>query len=493
MSIERKSGILLHVSSLPNKFGIGTFGKEAFEFVDFLKKSGQKIWQILPLNPVMEGNSPYSTCSAFALNPYFIDLDLLTEDGLLQEIQYKNVDFGSNPTRVDFEKIHANKMRILRQAYENSKGKHLEGYLLFVENNKEWLYQYAEFMSFRSYFKTSLQNWDLEVKRKSTNALENYHSLIEQGEYNFWIFLQYISNRQWINLKKYANDNGIRIFGDMPIYVSSDSADLWANPEIFDVDIELNPRYVAGCPPDDYALDGQRWGMPVFNWDYLEQTDFDWWMKRMERNIKLYDVIRIDHFRGLESFYSIPADEDNARNGVWRVAKGKHFFDKIKRRFGDIDIVLEDLGLITEDVIELKNYTGYAGMKVFQFADFNNLNHPYLPHNCEENSIIYTSTHDNNTLLGWLRNISDDEKNALQSYLDTYEEYNMTWKCIEKVMSSKSKLSIIPMQDLLELGSEARMNIPGFAYENWEWRVIKDALHADFSKKIYQITQKYNR
>lgn len=493
MSIERSSGILLHVSSLPNKYGIGTFGKEAYEFVDFLKKSGQRFWQMLPLNPVAEGNSPYSTYSAFALNPYFIDLDLLKEDGLLQEIQYKNVDFGNDPSKVDYNKIYENKMGVLRQAYKNSRGNHLEGFRLFIENNKDWLIQYAEFMSFRSYFNTALQNWELEAKRKSVKTMEKYHSLIGQDEFDFWIFLQYIGNKQWMNLKKYANDNGIKILGDLPIYVSSDSVDVWANPGIFDVDIELNPHYVAGCPPDDYAPDGQRWGMPVFNWDNLEQSDFNWWIKRIERNATLFDVIRIDHFRGLESFYSIPIEEETAKNGVWRKARGKLFFDRIKNRFGDLDLVLEDLGFITKDVIDLKTYTGYAGMKVFQFADFNDINHPYLPHNCEKNSVIYTSTHDNDTLLGWLKNKSDDEKCLVQNYLDTYEEYNITWKCIEKVMSSKSKLSILPMQDFLELDSEARMNTPGLAYGNWEWRLNKDSLSFNLSEKIYRTTVKYNR
>ena len=493
LSIERTSGILLHVSSLPNKYGIGTFGKEAYEFVDFLKKSGQRIWQILPLNPVAEGNSPYSTYSAFALNPYFIDLDLLTEDGLLQENQYTNLDFGSDPARVDYDKIHDNKMRMLRHVYENSKGKQLEGYDFFVENNKEWLFPYAEFMSFRRYLNTSLQNWNTEVKGKLAHAMENYHSLIGQDEFDFWTFVQYISNKQWMNLKKYVNDNEIRIFGDMPIYVSGDSADVWANPEVFDVDADLNPQHVAGCPPDDFAPDGQRWGMPVFNWNYLERTGYDWWIKRIERNVTLFDVIRIDHFRGLESFYSIPIDEDTAINGEWVKAKGKIFFDEIKNRFGNIEIVLEDLGFITNDVIDLRTYTGYPGMKVFQFANFNDSHHPYLPSNCEINSVIYTSTHDNDTLLGWLNNLNDDEKRLVQSYLNTYEEYNMTWNCIEKVMSSKSKLSIIQMQDFLELGSEARMNIPGIAYGNWEWRVSKDVLISDLSEKINHMTKKYNR
>lgn len=493
MSIEKRSGILLHVSSLPNKYGIGTFGKEAYEFVDFLKQSGQRVWQILPLNPVAEGNSPYSTYSAFALNPYFIDLELLTEDGLLQQIQFENVDFGSNPERVDYHKISEKKMQILRMAYENGKTKILEGYQDFIENNKEWLFHYSEFMSLRRYFNKPLLDWDVEVKDRSPQALKKYHSLIGQENFDFWVFLQYICNKQWLNLKKYANNNNIQILGDMPIYVSNDSADVWANPKVFDVDIELNPRHVAGCPPDAFALDGQRWGMPVFNWDYIEQTNYDWWMKRIERNVKLYDVIRIDHFRGLVSYYSIPVDEETARNGVWVEAKGRAFFDKINERFGDVDIVLEDLGFITQDVIDLKNDTGYPGMKVFQFAGFNDANHPYLPHNCEVNSVIYTSTHDNDTLLGWVQNLSEDELRLVQRYLETDEEYNMAWKCIEKVMSAKSKLSIIPIQDFLGLDSADRMNIPGVPEGNWEWRVVKNSLSQDLSEKINQMTKTYER
>ena len=403
------------------------------------------------------------------------------------------MDFGSNPAKVDYDKIHKNKMSVLRLAYETSKGKQLEGFDLFVENNKEWLFDYAAFMSIRGYFNTSLQNWDTEAKRQSERAMEKYHSLISQDELDFWIFLQYISNTQWMKLKKYANDNGIKIFGDMPIYVSSDSADVWANSEVFDVDVDLNPQHIAGCPPDDYAPEGQRWGMPVFNWNYLEQTDYNWWMKRIERNVQLFDVLRIDHFRGLESFYSIPVDDETAINGEWVKAKGKIFFDRIKNRFEDFDIVLEDLGFITQEVIDLREYTGYPGIKVFQFANFHEPDHPYLPSNCKENSVVYTSTHDNDTLVGWQKHLSDEEKRNVQCYLDTYEEYNMIWKCIEKVLSSKSKLSIIPMQDYLELDSEARMNIPGIADGNWEWRVLKDVLNDELSEKIMKATKKYNR
>lgn len=493
MSIERTSGILLHVSSLPNKYGIGTFGKEAFEFVTFLKQSGQKVWQILPLNPVAEGNSPYSTYSSFAINPYFIDLDLLLEDGLLKAIDYNYVDFGVNQTRIDYDKVYKNKLSILRLAYKNSKGKHLEGFHSFIENNKEWLQDYATFMSFRSFFNAPLQQWNIDVKRKTPQAMEYYHSLIGQEEFDFWIFLQYIGNKQWFNLKKYANDHEISLFGDMPIYVSSDSADVWANPEVFDIDLELNPQHVAGCPPDSFAPEGQRWGMPVFKWEYLEQTNYDWWMKRIERNVALYDVIRIDHFRGLESYYAIANEEETATNGIWVKARGKQFFKQLKKRFGNIDIVLEDLGFITEDVVDLKNDTGFPGMKVFQFAEFMDINHPYLPTNCEVNSVIYTSTHDNDTLFGWLTKLNEEEKLHVQRYLETNEEYNLIWKCIEKVMGSKSILSIIPMQDFLQLSSEARMNVPGTAYGNWEWRVSKDSFSADLANKICQTTKKYNR
>ncbi|MBB6446629.1 4-alpha-glucanotransferase [Bacillus benzoevorans] len=486
---NRSSGILLHLSSLPNPYGIGTFGKEAYDFVDFLKKAGQTYWQILPLNPVAEGNSPYSTYSAFALNPYFIDLDLLKKDELLQESDYQHLDFGSDPTKVDYVKITQNKMNILMLAYENRKAKSLDGWNSFVATNREWIDNYAAFMSIRSYFNDSLQNWDAEVKRK--NAA--FYSLLEKDEVDFWIFLQYLCQKQWMSLKKYANDQGIHIFGDMPIYVSGDSADVWANPEVFDVDADLQPLHVAGCPPDDFAVDGQRWGMPVFQWDFLIKNDFAWWMKRLKRNLQLYDCMRIDHFRGLESFYSIPAGEPTARNGRWVKACGREFFAKIKEQFGDVDIILEDLGFITQEVMDLKKYTGFPGMKVLQFAFLSDANNPYLPHHCERNSVIYTSSHDNDTLLGWFSHASEYEKRFLTSYLGTSAEDDIVWACIEKVMSAESMLSIIPLQDFLQLDSEARMNIPGTTYGNWVWRVQREAFDSELAQKIHETTKKYNR
>lgn len=493
MAIERSSGILLHISSLPNQYGIGTFGKDAFQFVDFLKRSGQKYWQILPLNPPAEGNSPYSSYSAFALNPLLIDLDLLAADCLLNKADYQSMDFGQDSTNIDFDKVIENKFNLFRRAFEKSKGKNLKGFQAFVDKNQDWLFHYAEFMSFRNYFSKTLQEWDIDIKSKDRQAMERYYSLFVQEEVDFWIFLQYISNQQWINLKKYANANNIRIFGDLPLYVSADSADVWANPEIFDVDDDLNPVNVGGCPPDDYAKDGQRWGMPVYDWNYLEQTQFNWWIKRLERNTELYDVIRMDHFRGFESYYSISAHEQTARNGIWVPAKGHAFFERLKQYFGEIDIVLEDLGFITNEVIALKMETGYPGMKVFQFAFLTDESNPHLPHHCEKNSVVYLSTHDNDTVLGWLSHIGSEERSFLQSYLNTYGEEDIVWKCIEKVMSTESQLSIIPMQDFLELGSEARMNIPGTVNGNWKWRVMSDNLSSWLAKKINEIAKKYNR
>lgn len=489
MPRNRSSGILIHLSSLPNPYGIGTFGKTAYDFVDFLKEAGQTYWQILPLNPVAEGNSPYSTYSAFALNPYFIDLDLLADEGLLQESDYQKLDFGSDPARVDYVKIAHNKMKVLRRAFDKSKAKSLDGWKTFVDSNGEWLDDYAAFMSIRAYFNNPLQNWNAEVKRKTAASA----SLVDKEEVDFWIFLQYLCQRQWENLKKYANGQGIYLFGDMPIYVSGDSADVWANPEVFDVDTELQPRHVAGCPPDGFAVDGQRWGMPVFDWNFLKKTDFDWWMKRIKRNLQLYDCVRIDHFRGLESFYSIPADEATARKGNWVKACGREFFDKFKEQFADADIVLEDLGFITQEVMDLKQYTGFPGMKVWQFAFLSDASNPYLPHHCERNSVIYTSSHDNDTLLGWVSHVSDHEKYFLKSYLGTVAADQIVWKCIEKVMSAESILSIIPLQDFLQLGSKARMNIPGTTYGNWEWRVKQGAFHDELAKKIRETTKKYNR
>jgi len=493
MAIKRSSGILMHVSSLPGDYGIGTFGKSAYNFMDFLQKAGQKYWQILPLNPVGTGNSPYSGCSAFAGNPLFIDLEILEKEGLLSGGDYKNLDFGKDPLRVDFEELRKSKMLALGRAFENSKKIRLEGFERFRTDNAYWLQEYAEFMAFSDYFNRPLQQWDIGVRKGLQDSIDEYSGLIDREQVDFYIFIQYIFDRQWLSLKRYANEKGIRIFGDIPVYVSMDSSDVWSHPEIFDIDSDLQAACVSGCPPDAFAPEGQRWGNPLYRWDYLESTGFDWWVKRIKRNMELYDVLRIDHFRGLESYYSIPCRCENAIEGEWIKGPGTALFDAVKKEFGNPDIVLEDLGFITQEVRVLKDHTGYPGMKIFEFAFFDTMENPDLPHNCSENSVIYIGTHDNDTALGWIRNSSEYVRQFAMWYVDEYDEREFVWKCIDKVMGSACKLAVFQMQDFLGLGSEARMNIPGKAKGSWEIRIEKGFMREDLADRIYGLTKKNNR
>lgn len=493
MVIERSSGILMHISSLTGAYGIGTFGKESYKFIDFLKLSGQKYWQILPLNPEGIGNSPYSSCSAFAGNPLFIDFKMLEKDGLLKKEDYCDLDFGQDPNRVDYDKLRSTEMKVLRKAYKNSKNKHLEDFKKFKSDNCFWLEDYAKYMAFKELFNKPLQQWDKGIKRRQWSALKKYDKVSIHSKVNFYIFIQYLFNRQWFNLKSYANNNGIKIIGDMPLYVSSDSSDVWSHPELFDVDLNLEATSVSGCPPDDFATEGQLWENPLYKWSYVQDTNFDWLIKRIRRNAELYDVIRIDHFRGLESYYSIPSPSKNAKSGMWIKGPGEAVFDIIKRELANVSIILEDLGFITQEVVRLRNYTGFPGMKVFEFAFSDTLENPNLPHNCPENSIIYIATHDNDTLLGWIRNSSQYVRSFVMEYVEASCENEFLWKCIDKVMESPSKLSIIQMQDFLGLGSEARMNIPGTAKGNWEMRLSDDFMSEDIAQRIYKITTKNNR
>jgi 4-alpha-glucanotransferase len=493
MAMDRSSGILLHVSSLPGDYGIGAFGKSAYAFVDFLVKSGQKYWQILPLNPIGTGNSPYSGCSAFAGNPLLIDLDLLEEEGLLSAEDYKELDFGQDPLRVDYEKVRKSKMTALARAYERSRGTKLEGFDQFRTRNSYWLQEYAEFMAFSDYFKRPLQQWDGGVRKRDQDAFEEYSGLVTSDDAGFHIFAQYIFERQWFRLKEYANGKGIRIFGDIPVYVSLDSADVWSHPEVFDVDEDLKAAAVSGCPPDAFAPEGQRWGNPLYRWDHLRETGFDWWVRRIKRNMELYDMLRIDHFRGMESYYSIPCSCSSTAEGEWIKGPGAGLFDAVKRELGNPEIVLEDLGFITDEVVKLREYTGYPGMKVAQFAFSDTMENPALPHNCSENSVIYIGTHDNDTCLGWIRSAGEYVRKFAMWYAGEYDEREFVWKFIDKVMGSACWLSVFQMQDFLVMGSEGRMNVPGVAQGNWEVRFGSGFMDGRLAQRIDGLTKKNGR
>nr|WP_312576465.1 4-alpha-glucanotransferase [Sedimentibacter sp.] len=473
---DRSAGILLPISSLPSNYGIGTFGKAAYEFVDFLKKSRQKYWQILPIGPISYGDSPYSPFSVFAGNPYYVDLDILIDEGLLSKDELTSLDFLNHTVDIDYENQFNIRYKILKKVYDNSKkiyGKEIKDYI--KDNN--WVYDYALFMSLK-YKNNQLpwNGWNCLESGLDKNTMDSAKAELN-GDIDFWVFLQYLFHKQYFNLKKYANRNGIKIIGDIPIYAAEDSADVWADNNIFLMNENRIPIKVAGVPPDAFSKEGQLWGNPVYNWDYLKGTNYKWWLDRIEYSFKLYDVVRIDHFRGFDEFWAINYGAKNAVDGLWMQAYGREFFESVRLKFGDVKIIAEDLGIITDSVMELKNSFGFPGMKIFQFAFDGNKNNPYLPNNYEENSVAYSGTHDNDTLLGWFEKLSYERKCDVLKFLGIEKaEGNINYKIIKSIYMSKSKLCIIPLQDFLCIGSEGRINTPSTVGENWIWRVKKDSL-----------------
>ncbi|AKN32834.1 4-alpha-glucanotransferase [Clostridium carboxidivorans P7] len=491
--IKRSSGVLMHITSLPGSYGIGTFGKEAYKFVDFLEKSSQSYWQVLPLGITGAGDSPYQSFSAFAGNPYFIDLDFLTEQGLLRREDYENVDFGSNYTKVDYEKIFSNKMPILRLAFERSKGMYESEISRFRQDNKFWIEDYSLYMAIKCKFGLrSWQNWDRSIKLRNKETIDNYKEELKD-EIDYWIFLQYLFFTQWFNLKKYANDKGIKIIGDIPIYVAEDSADTWANSEIFVLDEDKRPIVVSGCPPDAFSTTGQLWGNPIYNWLHLEKVNYKWWVERIKLNSILYDVTRVDHFRGFESFWEVPYGEKTAVNGKWVKGAGIKLFDTVKKALGEVDIIAEDLGYITQEVIDFRNASGFPGMKVLEFAFDTREQSNYLPHNYDKNCIVYTGTHDNETVMGWMENTKKEDVDFAKKYFKLDDEEGYNWGFIRGSLSSVANLAIAQFQDYLGLGNEARMNIPSTIGGNWQWRVEKEMLTDKLAEKINNITRLYGR
>jgi 4-alpha-glucanotransferase len=490
---KRSSGILMHITSLPESYGIGTFGKEAYNFVDFLIKAGQRYWQILPLGPTGEGDSPYQSFSSFAGNPYFIDLDILNSDGILDKSAYENVDFGSDAEKVDYNKIFKNKMRVLRIAYENSIGKYDTFINKFREENKLWLEDYALYMALKSKFNLKpWQMWENDIKFRKKSAISHYKRELKH-EIEYWIFLQYEFFKQWTALKNYANKKGIKIIGDIPIYTATDSADTWANSDVFLLDENKDPIVVSGCPPDAFSKTGQLWGNPIYNWDYLERTGYKWWIERIRKNATLYDVIRIDHFRGFESFWQIPYGKNTAIDGRWVKGPGMKLFNAVKDKLGKVSIIAEDLGYLTKDVINFRIATGYPGMKVLEFAFDSREESDYLPHNYDKNCVVYIGTHDNEPIMGWFENASKEDVEFSKRYLKLTEDEGYNWGFIRGALSSVAKLAIIQIQDYLGLGNEARMNIPSTIGGNWQWRLKKGDIDIKLARKINRITKLYGR
>jgi len=496
MRMKRGSGIIMHIASLPGKYGIGTFGKEAYEFADFLKKAGQRYWQILPLGQTSYGDSPYQSFSAFAGNPYFIDFDILEKDGLLNKNDYNQISWGDNSEVIDYGLIFTEKMKVLRLAYENSKKNNKpEDLESFEEIEASWLDDYALFMSVKAEFNLeSSQTWDDNIRLRKEKTLKmKKEQLTDEIEY--WKFLQYEFFKQWKNLKDYVNKLEIEIIGDIPIYVAEDSSDLWSNPKIFLLDQKtLKPIKIAGCPPDAFSETGQLWGNPIYNWKYLNKTGYRWWVDRIKQSLKLYDVLRIDHFRGFEAYWSIPYGDTTAKNGEWVKGPEMKLFDAIKEELGDINIIAEDLGLLTEETISFRKKTGFPGMKVLAFAFSGESENPYLPHNYEQNCVAYTGTHDNDTARGWIETTGNkaEVENAIE-YLKLTEEEGHNFGLIRGIWGSVANTSIALMQDFLNLGNEARINFPSTMENNWCWRAKDGVFTSELANKIYRLTKIFGR
>ncbi len=490
----RKSGILMPVSAIPSKYGIGGFSKQAYEFVEACKKAGQSYWQILPLGPTGYGDSPYQSFSTFAGNPYYIDLEALIEEGLLTAKECGEADYGDREDRVDYEKIYRTRFAILRKAFERSNIARNQDFSEFCADNAFWLEDYALYMAVKNSFGgKSWSEWDDDIRTREEDALKYYRQKYAK-EIQFYQFQQYEFAKQWKALKEYANKSGIEIIGDIPIYVAFDSADTWANPELFQLDADCVPIAVAGCPPDAFAVTGQLWGNPLYDWDYHAQTDYEWWMKRIEYCFTLYDVVRIDHFRGFDEYYSIPYGDLTAEFGHWEKGPGYDIFRTMKERLGERRVIAEDLGFLTDSVVELVQKTGYPGMKIVQFAfDSRSGDSDYLPHHYTKNSVVYTGTHDNDTTLGWYDTLSRRDRLFANAYLDIHSRKKVPWSFIRAAFASVSDTCIIPMQDYLELGGEARFNFPSTLGGNWEWRMRDGEFTDALAKRIYRMTKLYAR
>lgn len=491
----RKSGILLPVASLPSPYGIGCFSKEAYAFVDRLKEAGQSCWQILPMGPTSYGDSPYQSFSTFAGNPYFIDPEDLVAKGFLKKSRCKSYDFGDDEEAVDYAKIYGSRFLLLKEAWRNSSLEETPEYQRFVRENAHWLEDYVLYMALKDANDGACWiEWEEDVRLRRPEALTESREKYAE-EMAFYRFQQYMFHVQWKNLKSYANGQGIEIIGDIPIYVAFDSADAWANPALFQFDEKNRPVAVAGCPPDAFSADGQLWGNPLYDWEYHKRTGYQWWMKRLAACFERYDIVRIDHFRAFDAYYSIPADAQNARRGEWKTGPGYGLFETMKKELGERKVIAEDLGFLTDSVLELVKRTGYPGMKVLQFAFDSREESDYLPHNYTANSVVYTGTHDNDTTLGWYRKLEKADKAFCKKYLRLQgcTDKEALWELIRAAHASVSRLAVIPMQDYLELGSEARINTPSTLGDNWIWRMEKGAFTKPLAKKIKNMTALYGR
>ena len=493
---KRQSGVLMHISSLPGKYGIGSFGQSAYDFVDFLVRTKQRYWQILPLGTTSYGDSPYQSFSAFAGNTYFIDFDILIEEGLLNEADVKGADFGDDPRKVDYAKIFDARRPIMEKAVARFlKAEDLSDYESFVEQNAAWLEVFAEYMAIKEHFDNlAWTEWpDEAIRRREAASLASYSEKLAD-KLTYHRVTQYLFFKQWLRLKAYANEHHIEIVGDMPIYVAADSADVWAQPHFFKTDAVGKPTCVAGCPPDEFSETGQLWGNPIYDWEAMDKDGYAWWIERLRESFKIYDIVRIDHFRGFESYWEVPAGSETSASGKWVKGPDYKLFAAVKEALGDLNIIAEDLGFMTDEVIELRERTGFPGMKILQFAfnpDDESIDSPHLAPN---NSVMYTGTHDNNTVLGWYKDeIDDATRQYMAQYTNRKEYETVPHAMLRTIFASVSFMAIATMQDLLELDSAARMNYPSTIGGNWTWRMTAEELNPIVEGELYSLTKTYRR
>lgn len=491
----RKSGVLMHISSLPTAYGVGTMGEDARKFVDFLVEAGQSYWQILPVCPTSYGDSPYQSYSTFAGNPYFIDLDLLCQDGLLEKSEYEDLQWVSEPDRVDYGALYELRYPVLRLAA----GRFLEHpcaeYEQFCQENAYWLDDYALFMASKNKNGGSAwTQWEKSLRNHEEAALAKVREE-EKDEIDFWKAVQFLFFRQWNALRAYANEKGISIIGDLPFYVAFDSVDAWAHSELFQLDEERMPIGVAGCPPDGFSATGQLWGNPLFNWEVHEKENYSWWIQRIGYLCKVYNVLRIDHFRGFDSYYAIPYGDKDASRGAWQEGPGMKLFRAMEETIGKQRIIAEDLGFMTDSVKQLLSDSGFPGMKVLEFGfDKREANHEdYLPENYVEHSVVYTGTHDNDTVQGWFTTANPEDIEFAKSYLNCGKPEDYHWDMMRALWESKAELTIVQAQDLLGLGSESRMNTPSTMGTNWQWRALPDVFTGTLAEKVADCMKVYHR
>lgn len=489
----RRAGVLLPISCIPSKYGIGCFSKEAYDVVDFLKKAGQKLWQILPLGPTSYGDSPYQSFSCFAGNPYFIDLEKFVENGWITRNDCEDYDYGNNPIYIDYEKMYLSRFKVLRKAFEASHIQNDKDFLEFCEENKEWLDDYSLFMAIKNaHDGVCWIQWPEELKLRKPEAIKKAINEYK-NDILFHRFLQYEFFIQWMELKTYANKQGIKVVGDIPIYAALDSSDVWAKPQLFQLDEKCQPTRVAGCPPDAFSDDGQLWGNPLYTWDHHQKTGFDWWMRRFKKVYSLYDIVRIDHFRAFDEYFSIPFGDKTARNGEWITGPGFELFEVMKQKLGKKEVIAEDLGFLTPSVLKLVKKTGFPGMKVLLFAFNAKEPSSYLPHNYDRNCIVYTGTHDNDTIEGWIKSASRADVGFARKYLGVKSNKQLRNAMLRAGLASVADTFIAPIQDYIGLDNAARINRPSTLGGNWEWRLSENQLSDELADEMAELVKIYAR